>query len=152
VSEWEPREVLADLNKTLDIAARADESGFFVPVEKLTVYRDALADLSRQLLPPDHVAVPVDVAKLAFDALFHRATEVRDPEIRRQYNQAQKNIGELIGVFLSATSPDAAAECPECEKGQICEHVSYGFGGRGHDWCSPCPTCNGTGRRPKSNG
>jgi hypothetical protein len=53
----DPIEVLSQLNHTLDVAHRAQENGFFVPVEKLTMYRDALAQSITRRLNPDREAV-----------------------------------------------------------------------------------------------
>jgi hypothetical protein len=71
------------------------------------------ADLSRQLLPPDHVAVDRDDLSEMLDAMDYVSEYLQK---KWHYDEIRERIHAALSANGSdvATSPEAAAECPEC--------------------------------------
>jgi uncharacterized protein Yka (UPF0111/DUF47 family) len=81
---------------------------------KLRDHADQLtAELSRQLLPPDHVAVDRDDLSEMLDAMDYVSEYLQK---KWHYDEIRERIHAALSANGSdvATSPEAAAECPEC--------------------------------------
>jgi hypothetical protein len=93
------------------------------------------SDVATSPAPPDHVAVSREDASEYLQTLEGEQMEMNPFAWLGSKQELQDRI-DRIRAALSATSPEATAECPECG----------GSGNAGTLEGHTCPTCNGTGK------